>query len=217
MDDAAFVLRRSRRRGTWSSVLTLSNHLEYTTRLCLTGDRVSSDGATTKRIYVLAGPNGAGKTTFAREFLAHEARCPIFINADLIAEGLSPFAPERVAIAAGRIMLAMIHQSVQRGDSFGFETTLAGRGYARLIPEWRSAGYDVRLLFLSLPTPEAAIARVSERVRQGGHSITEEVIRRRFRAGSENLERLYKPIVTSWILYDNSGEELEIVDYGENS
>ena len=169
-----------------------------------------------KRIYILAGPNGAGKTTFAREFLTHEANCPIFINADLIAEGLSPFAPERAALAAGRIMLRMIRESVRRGDSFGFETTLAGRGYARSIPGWRSAGYDVRLLFLSLPTPEVAIERVSERVRQGGHSVAEEVIRRRFSAGLSNFERLYKPIVTSWILYDNAGEELAVVDYGEN-
>ncbi|MHA7835890.1 MAG: zeta toxin family protein [bacterium] len=169
-----------------------------------------------KRIYILAGPNGAGKTTFAREFLTHEANCPVFINADLIAEGLSPFAPERAVLAAGRIMLQMIRESVQRGESFGFETTLAGRGYARSIPDWRRAGYDVRLLFLSLPTPEVAIERVSERVRQGGHAVAEEVIRRRFRVGLENFEDLYKPIVTSWILYDNAGEELVIVDYGEN-
>lgn len=175
-----------------------------------------SQAGPVKRIYILAGPNGAGKTTFAREFLTHEANCPVFINADLIAEGLSPFSPERAALAAGRIMLRMIRESVQRGDSFGFETTLAGRGYARSIPDWRRAGYDVRLLFLSLPTPEVAIERVSERVRQGGHAVAEEVIRRRFRAGLENFEGLYKPIVTSWTLYDNAGEELVIVDYGEN-
>ena len=146
--------------------------------------QVQSEEGPVKRIYVLAGPNGAGKTTFAREFLTHEANCPVFINADLIAEGLSPFAPERAALAAGRIMLRMIRESVERGDSFGFETTLAGRGYARSIPHWRRAA--------------------------------EEVIRRRFQAGLENFERLYKPIVTSWILYDNAGDELMIVDYGEN-
>ena len=177
---------------------------------------MQSEAGPIKRIFILAGPNGAGKTTFAREFLTHEADCPVFINADLIAEGLSPFAPERAALAAGRIMLRMIRESVERGDSFGFETTLAGRGYARSIPHWRRAGYDVRLLFLSLPTPEVAIERVTERVRQGGHAVAEEVIRRRFQAGLENFERLYKPIVTSWILYDNAGDELTIVDYGEN-
>ena len=176
---------------------------------------MQSEDGPAERIFILAGPNGAGKTTFAREFLTDEANCPVFINADLIAEGLSPFAPERAALAAGRIMLRMIRESVERGDSFGFETTLAGRGYARSIPGWRRAGYDVRRLFLSLPSPEMAIERVSERVRQGGHAVAEEVIRRRFRAGLENLERLYKPIVTSWILYDNAGEEPAIVEYGK--
>ncbi len=170
-----------------------------------------------QRVYILAGPNGAGKTTFAREFLTHEAACPIFINADLIAAGLSPFAPELASLRAGRIMLDMIRESVRRSEGFGFETTLAGRGYARAIPEWRAAGYDVWLHFLSLPTPELAIARVAERVRQGGHSVAEEVIRRRFWAGKDNFERLYKPIVTSWILYDNAGDEPAVIEHGENT
>ncbi len=170
-----------------------------------------------KRIFILAGPNGAGKTTFAREFLTHEAACPVFINADLIAAGLSPFAPDRVALRAGRIMLEMIQESVRNGESFGFETTLAGRAYARSISNWRRSGYDVRLHFLALPTPELAIARVAERVRQGGHSVAEEVIRRRFRKGRENFDRIYKPIVSSWILYDNAGEEPAIIDHGDNS
>ena len=97
-----------------------------------------------KRVLILAGPNGAGKTTFAREYLTHEADCPVFINADLIAEGLSPFAPERAAVRAGRIMLELIADAVRRGGSFAFETTLAGRNYARAIPPWRAQGY-VRL------------------------------------------------------------------------
>lgn len=134
---------------------------------------MTGEAATAKRIFILAGPDGAGKTTFVREFLTHEAKCPVFINADLIADGLSSFAPERAALATGRIMLSMIRETVQRGDSFGFETTLAGRGYARAIPGWGRLGYDVRLLFLSLPAPEAAIARVAERVRQGGHAVAE--------------------------------------------
>jgi predicted ABC-type ATPase len=91
---------------------------------------VTSSEILPKRIFILAGPNGAGKTTFAREFLTHEAACPVFINADLIADGLSPFAPERVALRAGRIMLEMIQESVRDGESSGFETTLAGRAYA---------------------------------------------------------------------------------------
>src|SRR4029453_18788913 len=106
-----------------------------------------------RRIIIVAGPNGAGKTTFAREYLLKEANCPDFVNGDLIAAGLSPFDPDRAAIRAGRIMLAEIHRRTRKGESFAFETTLSGLGYARLIPRWRRDGYLVRLIFLSLPDP----------------------------------------------------------------
>src|SRR5438045_9362993 len=102
------------------------------------------------RVLIIAGPNGAGKTTFAREYLPREAGLPEFINADLIAQGLSPFAPEQAAMAAGRIMVQMIREKVRRRESFAFETTLSGRNYARHIPRWRKAGYEVKLIFLSL-------------------------------------------------------------------
>src|SRR5215218_31071 len=124
-----------------------------------------------RRIIIIAGPNGAGKTTFAREYLLKEAHCPDFINVDLIAAGLSPFDPNRAAIRAGRLMLSEIQRRTRMGESFAFETTLSGHGYARLIPQWRTAGYRVRLIFLSLPTPEIAIARVATRVAQGGHNV----------------------------------------------
>jgi len=157
-----------------------------------------------KKIVIIAGPNGAGKTTFAREFLPREAECPDFINVDLIAVGLSPFDPERAALRAGRLMLQEIKRRVQTGESFAFETTLAGRNYARLIPHWRAAGYHVKLIFLSLPTADIAVARVAARVAQGGHNIPEEVIRRRFDAGLRNFEVLYRKLVDTWALYDNS-------------
>lgn len=168
------------------------------------------------RILIIAGPNGAGKTTFAREFLPGEADCPLFVNADLIAAGLSPFAPESMALRAGRLMLEEIHRHVGHGASFAFETTLAGRGCARLIPRWRELGYRVELFFLSLPDADAAVARVAERVRQGGHDIPEAIIRRRYDSGSSNLRRVYAPLVNSWVLYDNSGEAPALLDWGEN-
>lgn len=155
------------------------------------------------QVYIIAGPNGAGKTTFAREFLPNEALCLVFVNADLIAAGLSPFAPETAAIDAGRIMLAQIAAHAQRRQSFAFETTLSGRSYARYIPQWRAAGYQVNLWFLSLPSPEAAIARVRQRVSEGGHDVPEAVIRRRFDAGLRNFKQLYRPLVDRWALYDN--------------
>lgn len=169
-----------------------------------------------KRILIIAGPNGAGKTTFARAFLPEEARCPRFINADLIAAGLSPFAPETAAIRAGRLMLEEIAACVKGDESFALETTLAGLGYVRQIRQWRRQGYHVSLFFLSLPDAETAIARVAERVRQGGHNIPEAVIRRRFAAGLKNLEQSYKAEVDAWAVYDNVGEEPLLLQWGEN-
>ena len=158
-----------------------------------------------KRILIIAGPNGAGKTTFAREFLPNEANVPTFINADLIAAGLNPFQPENEAMRAGRLMLQMIDERVSAGDSFAFETTLSGRGYAQSIPQWQAQGYRVELYYLRLPSSDVAVDRVRRRVREGGHNIPEDVIRRRFELGWRNFLFLYRDIVDAWELYDNSG------------
>ena len=172
--------------------------------------------ATDKRIFIIAGPNGAGKTTFALEFLPREADCPDFINVDLIAAGLSPFDPDRASIRAGRLMLTEIRNRVQAGKSFAFETTLSGHAYARLIPKWRAAGYFVKLIFLNLPTPELAVARVAARVAQGGHDVAESVIRRRFDSGLRNFMELYRPLVNRWEWYDNSGITPRLISAGDN-
>lgn len=169
-----------------------------------------------KKIIIIAGPNGAGKTSFARSFLPKEAQCLRFINADLIAAGLSPFAPDVAAIKAGRVMLEEIAACVRREESFAFETTLSGLGYLRHIQQWRAQGYLVSLYFLALPNVEAAIARVAERVRQGGHNIPEPVIRRRFIAGLRNFEQHYKAEVDDWTKYNNSGERPVLLEWGEN-
>ena len=167
------------------------------------------------KIIIIAGPNGAGKTTFAREFLPQEAGCPVFINADLIAAGLSPFAPERAAIQAGRLTLQAIAQHVVRRDSFAFETTLSGKAYARQIPHWQHLGYRVELFFLSLPTAEAAVQRVAERVRQGGHDIPQDTIHRRFEAGKRLFTDVYQPLVDLWVFYDNAGDAPQLIDWSE--
>lgn len=159
----------------------------------------------------MAGPNGAGKTTFAREYLQKEAHCPDFVNADLIAAGLSPFEPQRAAIRAGRIMLAEIQRRVRKGESFAFETTLSGQIYARWIPEWRRAGYRVRLIFLSLPDAQAAIERVAARVAQGGHNVASADVRRRFDSGLSNFENIYKRLVDKWEWYDNSASTPRLI------
>lgn len=169
-----------------------------------------------KKIVIIAGPNGAGKTTFAKEFLPYEADCPDFINADLIAAGISPFDPDRAAIRAGRLMLFEIKRRIVRGESFAFETTLSGRYYASLIPDWRKAGYHVKLIFLNLPNPELAIARVAARVSQGGHHVPEPVVRRRFDSGLKNFHDIYQRLVNSWALYDNSSQQPRLITTGDN-
>ncbi len=168
-----------------------------------------------KKIIIIAGPNGAGKTTFARAFLPAEAQCPRFINADLIAAGLSPFFPETAAFKAGRLMLQEIASCAEHGESFAFETTLSGLVYLRHIRDWRELGYHVSLFFLSLPSADMAIARVAERVRQGGHNIPESAIRRRFDSGRKNFENRYRDAVDAWALYDNSANEPVLIEWGE--
>ena len=164
-----------------------------------------------KRIVIIAGPNGAGKTTFAREFLLGEVNCPIFVNADLIASGLSPFVPNASALRAGRLMLDEIKAHVRAGRSFAFETTLSGLVYARSIPRWRRAGYNVKLVYLRLSSLDLSLARVATRVLQGGHDLPSEIILRRFAVGWRNFERVYKPLVDCWALYDNSGDRPVLV------
>jgi predicted ABC-type ATPase len=164
--------------------------------------------------FIIAGPNGAGKTTFAREFLPKEAGCPVFVNADLIAEGLSPLAPGSADVRAGRIMLEEISSHVHRRNSFAFETTLSGRRYARLIPGWQRIGYEVVLIFLRLPKVDLAIERVRERVRQGGHNVPEKVIRRRYESGWRNFNLVYKRLVERWFLYDSAGRDPVLSEKG---
>ena len=151
-----------------------------------------------KRIIIIAGPNGAGKTTLARELLPNEANTPTFINADLLAAGLNPLQPERAAFQAGRMMLEMTAACVQRGENFAFETTLSGRGYARMIPRWQELGYWVKLYYLRLPSPETAIERVRQRVEMGGHHVPDDIIRRRFHASWRNFQNLYRYLVDEW-------------------
>ena len=170
-----------------------------------------------RRVIVIAGPNGAGKSTFAREFLPNEGDCPVFVNADLIAAGLSPFAPEKAAIRAGRLMLEELHRHAAAGESFAFETTLSGRGYAPLIQTWQAAGYRVHLVFLRLPTVDMAVERVAARVAQGGHDIPPQVIARRFIKGWRNFEQLYRGLVDTWQVFDNAGDVAVLLEEGERT
>ncbi|MBV8546525.1 MAG: AAA family ATPase [Acidobacteria bacterium] len=167
-----------------------------------------------KKIVIIAGPHGAGKTTFAQEFLPFEAGCPLFINADLIAAGLSPFDPDAAAFRAGRLMLAEIDRNTAAGENFAFETTLSGHTYARRISKWRASGYTVKLVFLSLPTAEDAIARVARRVQDGGHNVPTDVIVRRFASGLRNFLDIYRHRVDYWQWIDNSDSKGTLLEEG---
>lgn len=168
-----------------------------------------------RKIVIIAGPNGAGKTTFAREFLPNEGGCPVFINADLIAAGISPFLPDQAYFHAGRLMIEEIKRHLLEGNNFAFETTLSGKTYAAMIPEWQRMGYSIKLVFLYLPDVKVAVERVKYRVEQGGHNIPDKIIRRRYEKGWQNFQLLYKHLVDAWILFDNSGMTPRLLDEGE--
>ena len=168
-----------------------------------------------KKCYILAGPNGAGKTTFANEFLPIEAECLNFINADLIAQGLSPFQPDKMTIEAGRLMIKQINDRVRKNDSFAFETTLSGKGYAKKIERWKNQGYEIVLYYLKLPSVEFAIERVKLRVSKGGHNVPLRDIIRRFERSWNNFIEVYMPLADSWVVFDTSGDLPKIIDESE--
>ena len=145
-------------------------------------------------LYIIAGPNGAGKTTASFNLLPELLHCPNFVNADEIAKGLSPFAPNDMAVQAGRLMLKRIEELLPQRADFAIETTLATRSYVRLVHRAQQLGYRVHLLFFYLETEQQAIERVAQRVSNGGHDIPEADIRRRFKRGISNLVNLYIPI-----------------------
>ena len=160
---------------------------------------------TTSNLVVLAGPNGAGKSTAAPVLLRGTLGVTEFVNADVIAQGLSAFDPDRVALAAGRIMIRRLQELARQGVSFAFETTLSSRSFAPWIRELSQTGYQFHLVFLWLPRADFAVQRVADRVRLGGHGVPETTIRRRYHLGLHNFFRLYQPLATTWGMFDNSG------------
>lgn len=169
-------------------------------------------------LYIIAGPNGAGKTTASFNLLPDILHCPNFVNADEIARGLSPFAPETVAFQAGRIMLQRIEELLPQRVDFAIETTLATRSYVQLVHRAQALGYKVHLIFFFLENEEQAIARVAQRVSNGGHDIPELDIRRRFKRGIYNLINLYMPICDNVHVYNNAhGDAILVAKYYRNN
>ena len=159
-------------------------------------------------LYLIAGPNGAGKTTFIKRFAPRHLALLDFLNADELARGLSPLAPERAQIEAGRLMLGRVRKFIADGRSFAMETTLSGRTYRLLLKQAKEAGYATHLDFLVLPSVEDSIQRVANRVVQGGHNVPEADLRRRFRVGLQNLFTLYRPLCDTWNVYLNADDAM---------
>lgn len=158
-----------------------------------------------KNIYIIAGPNGSGKTTFAKKFLPDYAKCLHFVNADLIASGLSPFSPQIAAMKAGRIVLEQLHDLTSKDTDFAFETTLSGKTYINFLKRIKQKGYRLHLFFLWIPNTELALARIKDRVAEGGHDVPVNDVRRRFARSIHNFFQFYRSLLDSWMLFDNSG------------
>jgi predicted ABC-type ATPase len=164
------------------------------------------------RCIIIAGPNGAGKTTFAREFLPKEARIVHFVNADLLAAGLSPLKPQAAALAAGKLLLKELDRLARARVSFSFESTLSGLTYVARLRRWRALGYRIEIVFLKLHSPQLALRRIAARVKQGGHDVPRSDVLRRFERGWENFTKVYKPLADSWEVYDNSKREFQLIE-----
>ena len=163
-----------------------------------------------KEIVILGGPNGAGKTTLARKLLPKFPGLSEFLNADEFARAICPESPESADFAAGRRMLERMRELIALNQSFGFESTLSGRSYLRLLRRCKQGGWRIVLLYLWLPSPVAAIERVAHRVREGGHGVSAETIRRRYFAGLANFINLYLPLADELEVYDNSARRAQI-------
>ncbi|MCF8361873.1 MAG: zeta toxin family protein [Prolixibacteraceae bacterium] len=165
-------------------------------------------------LYIISGCNGAGKTTASYTVLPEMLKCEEFVNVDEIAKGLSPFNPDKAAIAAGRLMLQKMHKLIDQKTDFAFETTLSPRSYVNLVQKARDEGYHVTLLYFWLNSTDLAIERVKSRVKEGGHDIAEHVIIRRYYMGLVNLFQRYMPICDYWMMIDNSKLKAELVAEG---
>jgi predicted ABC-type ATPase len=158
--------------------------------------------------------NITGKTTFAQEFLPSYAKVIHFVNADLIAGGLSPLRPEMAVIAAGRLFLKELDRLAQSGTDFTFETTLSGVAHVARLNRWKAMGYRIEIIYLTLPSPRIALNRIAARVRQGGHNVPKREVLRRFARGWENFQTLYRPLADLWWVYDNAGERPQLIEEG---
>lgn len=161
------------------------------------------------RLYIISGCNGSGKTTASYTVLAEQLNVDEYVNADEIAESLSPQDPSKEIIRATRLMMERVDELIAKGESFAVETTLSTRSFAKVIVEAQQKGYTVTLFYFWLSSPELAIERVAKRAASGGHNVPEETIRRRYEQGIDNLKKIYMPLCDYWVIIDNSKMEFK--------
>jgi len=166
------------------------------------------------RCIIIAGPNGSGKTTFARDYLRGIAGLIHFINADLIAGGISPLSPGLAALTAGRLVLRELDRLVDTKSDFAFESTLSGLQYAKRIADWRRRGYLIEIVYLRLASHHLALSRIAARVSQGGHDVPRADVIRRFKRGWANFRAVYQPLADQWAIYENSEDNPKLLERG---
>lgn len=155
-------------------------------------------------LYIIAGCNGAGKTTASYTILPEMLKCKEFVNADIIAKGISPFQPEKAAFEAGRVMLQRIQQLIDEEKTFAFETTLSTKSYKNIIKDCKAKGYKIMLLFFWVNSPNLAIRRIKLRVSKGGHYVPDNIVKRRYKRGLENFFKIFMPLCDYWLFVDNT-------------
>ena len=167
---------------------------------------------TSPRCIIIAGPNGAGKTTFAREYLPKDAGVIHFVNADLLAAGLSPLRPESAVLAASRWFLMELDRLAKARLDFAFESTLSGLTYLNRLKRWKATGYRIEMVFLRLASPQLALHRIAARVKQGGHDVPRADVLRRFDRSWKNFVTAYRLQSDAWAVYDNSGDSPKLLE-----
>lgn len=169
----------------------------------------------TPQCIIIPGPNGAGRTTFAKQFLAQEVNIIRFVNADLIAAGLSPLCPEMAQIAAGRLFLSEVKRLAQEKVDFAFETTMSGTTYLRFLKKWKAEGYFIKIIYLRVNSPELSLERIATRVSQGGHNVPKEAVLRRFDRSWNNFVNFYRELADKWDVYENSSNLFQLLENNE--